>query len=235
MPTYRSPAVLRSADGIAMSGTAALFTEPARKGGVQPWAGDFRPAADTNAIKNPVGKILTLGNAGWKIGQSPRSEPKRRNKVHGSGPPGRGPGSLLIRGRPTTTALVPWPGSKDDPGLDSHCIDPSPILGRRSTPTIDRCVRAVGQPDGTCGTDGEVVASQYAERVVAVDQGVERRQIFGAESPVQTRSHTSQGCLRIASGCRGQRSGQIDRKSPLALDREAGSAQTRAPVLAEMR
>lgn len=60
MPTYRSPAVLRSADGIAMSGTAALFTEPARKGGVQPWAGDFRPAADTNAIKNPVGKILTL-------------------------------------------------------------------------------------------------------------------------------------------------------------------------------
>jgi len=43
-----------------MSGTAALFTEPARKGGVPPWAGDFRPAADANGIKNPVGKILTL-------------------------------------------------------------------------------------------------------------------------------------------------------------------------------
>ncbi len=60
MPTYRSPAVLRSADGTEMSGTAALFTEPARKGGVPPWAGDFRPAADSNTIKNPVGKILTL-------------------------------------------------------------------------------------------------------------------------------------------------------------------------------
>jgi hypothetical protein len=43
-----------------MSGTAALFTEPARKGGVPPWAGDFRPAADGITIKNPVGKILTL-------------------------------------------------------------------------------------------------------------------------------------------------------------------------------
>jgi hypothetical protein len=60
MATYRSPAVLRSADGTAMSGTAALFTEPARKGGVPPWAGDFRPAADANRIKDPVGKTLTL-------------------------------------------------------------------------------------------------------------------------------------------------------------------------------
>lgn len=60
MPTYRSPAVLRSADGTEMSGTAALFTEPARRGGVPPWAGDFRPAADANRIKDPVGKTLTL-------------------------------------------------------------------------------------------------------------------------------------------------------------------------------
>ena len=60
MATYRSPAVLVSADGTAMSGTAALFTEPARKGGVPPWAGDFRPAAGADSIKNPVGKILTL-------------------------------------------------------------------------------------------------------------------------------------------------------------------------------
>src|SRR5436305_5155841 len=42
MATYRSPAVLRSADGTVVSGTAALFTEPARKGGIAPWAGDFR-------------------------------------------------------------------------------------------------------------------------------------------------------------------------------------------------
>ncbi len=60
MATYRSPAVLLSADGTRTSGTAALFTEPARKGGIAPWAGDFRPAADSPAIKNPVGKTLTL-------------------------------------------------------------------------------------------------------------------------------------------------------------------------------
>lgn len=60
MATYRSPAVLLSADGTRTAGTAALFTEPARKGGVAPWAGDFRPAADSPSIKNPVGKTLTL-------------------------------------------------------------------------------------------------------------------------------------------------------------------------------
>jgi hypothetical protein len=43
-----------------MPGTVALFTEPARKGGVAPWAGDFRPAADASRIKDPVGKTLTL-------------------------------------------------------------------------------------------------------------------------------------------------------------------------------
>jgi hypothetical protein len=60
MATYRSPAVLLSADGTRVSGTAALFTEPGRKGGIPPWAGDFRLAADSSRIKNPVGKTLTL-------------------------------------------------------------------------------------------------------------------------------------------------------------------------------
>jgi hypothetical protein len=60
MATYRSPAVLLTTDGTRISGTVALFTEPARKGGVAPWAGDFRPAADASSIKNPVGKTLTL-------------------------------------------------------------------------------------------------------------------------------------------------------------------------------
>jgi hypothetical protein len=60
MATYRSPAVLVSADGTRMPGTAALFTEPARKGGIPPWAGDFRLATDSPGIKNPVGKTLTL-------------------------------------------------------------------------------------------------------------------------------------------------------------------------------
>ncbi|WP_245601595.1 hypothetical protein [Hamadaea tsunoensis] len=43
-----------------MSGTAALFTEPARKGGISPWAGDFRLAAGSARINSPVGKTLTL-------------------------------------------------------------------------------------------------------------------------------------------------------------------------------
>ncbi len=60
MATYRSPAVLLSADGTRTSGTAALFTEPARKGGIAPWAGDFRPGVESPGIKNPVGKTLTL-------------------------------------------------------------------------------------------------------------------------------------------------------------------------------
>ena len=60
MATYRSPAVLVSADGTRVSGTAALFTEPGRKGGIPPWAGDFRVAAGSPNIKSPVGKTLTL-------------------------------------------------------------------------------------------------------------------------------------------------------------------------------
>jgi hypothetical protein len=74
MATYRSPAVLLSADGTRMSGTVALFAEPARKGGVPPWAGDFRPAADANSIKNAVGATLTLempdGRSGKVVVQS---------------------------------------------------------------------------------------------------------------------------------------------------------------------
>jgi hypothetical protein len=74
MATYRSPAVLLSADGTRTPGTAALFTEPGRKGGIPPWAGDFRPAADSASIKNPVGKILTLempdGRSGKVLVQS---------------------------------------------------------------------------------------------------------------------------------------------------------------------
>lgn len=74
MATYRSPAVLISADGTRTSGSAALFTEPGRNGGVRPWAGDFRPAADSAAIKNPVGMTLTLempdGRSGKVVVQS---------------------------------------------------------------------------------------------------------------------------------------------------------------------
>jgi len=60
MPTYRSPAVLLSADGTRTPGTAALFTEPARNGRTPPWAGDFRPATSADVIKKAVGKKLTL-------------------------------------------------------------------------------------------------------------------------------------------------------------------------------
>ena len=74
MATYRSPAVLLSADGTRTPGTVALFTEPGRKGGIAPWAGDFRPAADSPDIKNAVGKTLTLempdGQSGKVVVQS---------------------------------------------------------------------------------------------------------------------------------------------------------------------
>jgi hypothetical protein len=74
MATYRSPAVLLSADGTRTSGTAALFTEPGRKGGIPPWAGDFRPAVDSPDIKNAVGKTMTLempdGRSGKVVVQS---------------------------------------------------------------------------------------------------------------------------------------------------------------------
>jgi hypothetical protein len=77
MATYRSAAVLLSADGTRTPGTAALFTEPGRKGRIAPWAGDFRPATDSAAIKDVVGKSLTLelpdGRTGKVVVQSVKS------------------------------------------------------------------------------------------------------------------------------------------------------------------
>ncbi|MFG1917179.1 hypothetical protein [Micromonospora sp. NPDC048898] len=61
MATFRSASVLLSADGTRTPGTAALFAEPARRGGTPPWAGDFRPANSAgNGPKNAVGKTFTL-------------------------------------------------------------------------------------------------------------------------------------------------------------------------------
>jgi hypothetical protein len=61
MATYRSDSVLLASDGTRTPGRAALFAEPARKGGTPPWAGDFRPAASAgNGPKNAVGKTFTL-------------------------------------------------------------------------------------------------------------------------------------------------------------------------------
>lgn len=61
MATFRSPSTLISSDGTTTQGTAALFAEPARKGGIPPWAGDFRPANDAGSgPKNAVGKTFTL-------------------------------------------------------------------------------------------------------------------------------------------------------------------------------
>src|SRR6266540_4320069 len=75
MATYRSASVLVSSDGTTTPGTAALFAEPARKGGVPPWAGDFRPANSAgNGPKNAVGKTFTLelpdGSTGKVLVQS---------------------------------------------------------------------------------------------------------------------------------------------------------------------
>lgn len=74
MATFRSAAALVSADGTRTPGTAALFTEPGRKGHVPPWAGDFRLATGLNGIKDAVGKTLTLempdGRSGKVLVQS---------------------------------------------------------------------------------------------------------------------------------------------------------------------
>ena len=77
MATFRSAAVLLSADGTRTPGTAALFTEPGRRGGIPPWAGDFRPATDAGGPKNAVGKTFTLelpdGSTGKVVVQSLKS------------------------------------------------------------------------------------------------------------------------------------------------------------------
>jgi hypothetical protein len=74
MATFRSAAALLSADGTRTPGTAALFTEPGRKGGLAPWAGDFRPATDAPAIKDAAKKTFTLempdGRTGIVVVQS---------------------------------------------------------------------------------------------------------------------------------------------------------------------
>ena len=75
MATYRSASVLVSSDGTRTPGTAALFAEPARKGGTRPWAGDFRPANSAGGgPKNAVGKTFTLempdGRTGKVVVQS---------------------------------------------------------------------------------------------------------------------------------------------------------------------
>ncbi len=77
MATYRSAAALLSSDGTRTPGTAALFTEPGRKGRTPPWAGDFRPATDAGVPKDAVGKTFTLelpdGRTGKVVIQSVKS------------------------------------------------------------------------------------------------------------------------------------------------------------------
>ena len=75
MATYRSASVLLSSDGTRTPGTAALFAEPARKGGNRAVGGDFRPANSAgNGPKNAVGKTFTLelpdGSTGKVVVQS---------------------------------------------------------------------------------------------------------------------------------------------------------------------
>jgi hypothetical protein len=75
MATYRSASTLLSSAGTRTPGTAALFAEPARKGGTPPWAGDFRPAnGPGNIPKDAVGKTFTLelpdGSTGKVVVQS---------------------------------------------------------------------------------------------------------------------------------------------------------------------
>ena len=60
MATYRSASTLLASDGTKTRGTAALFTEPGRKGGTPSWAGDFRLADGSGGFARAVGKTFTL-------------------------------------------------------------------------------------------------------------------------------------------------------------------------------
>ncbi|MCO8271557.1 hypothetical protein M1L60_13235 [Actinoplanes sp. TRM 88003] len=78
MATYRTASTLLSSDGTRTQGTAALFSEPGRKGGTPPWAGDFRPANDAVDLgKSAVGQTFTLelpdGSTGKVVVQSLKS------------------------------------------------------------------------------------------------------------------------------------------------------------------
>lgn len=78
MPTFRSASVLVSSDGTRTPGTAALFAEPARRGGLPPWAGDFRPADSAGGgPENVVGRTFTLempdGRSGRVVVQGRKS------------------------------------------------------------------------------------------------------------------------------------------------------------------
>lgn len=75
MPTYRTASTLLSSEGIRTEGTVALFTEPGRRGGIRPWAGDFRPADGAGNIGDDVvGRTFTLelpdGSTGKVVVQS---------------------------------------------------------------------------------------------------------------------------------------------------------------------
>jgi len=70
MATYRSASTLISSDGTRTPGTAALFAEPGRKGGIPPWAGDFRPANGAGIIgADAVGKAFMLELPGGGTGK----------------------------------------------------------------------------------------------------------------------------------------------------------------------
>lgn len=78
MPTYRTASTLLSSEGTRTEGTAALFTEPGRKGKTPAWAGDFRPADGAGKIsEDVVGRTFTLelpsGNTGKVVVQSRKS------------------------------------------------------------------------------------------------------------------------------------------------------------------
>jgi hypothetical protein len=82
-PAISSPAMRAAAPSLerppACPGVRdALFTEPGRKGGTAPWAGDFRPANDAgNGPKDAVGSTFTLelpdGRTGKVVVQSRKS------------------------------------------------------------------------------------------------------------------------------------------------------------------
>jgi len=77
---YRGASLLLSSDDTRTPGTAALFDEPARKGGTPPWAGDFRPANSAgNGPQERGREDLHVGAARRQHRQSRGPEPQRED------------------------------------------------------------------------------------------------------------------------------------------------------------
>ena len=76
---------------------------------------------------------------------------------------------------------------------------------------------------------------QYPVGTIAVDEGGQGGQVVRAHPVVEGGPQAAQADLGVAAGGGGQRGRQVDGELALTQQGEAGLAQPRGPVRAEMR